>query len=115
MNFYTHLFIGTIIFLILTLIVVGYCMTLSKNQEYPPAVADCPDYYSLDPVDISFCIIGSNISVSDETCKRQNFTQGKYIVPGTDFESGLCAKKLWANNCDIKWDGISNNDSICYT
>ena len=112
MNFYTHLFIGTIVFLILTLIVVGYCMTLSKNQEYPPAIADCPDYYSLDSS--SVCHAGSLIDVTD-SCNSQNFTQGKYIVPGTDFESGLCAKKLWANKCDIKWDGLSNNDSICYT
>jgi len=113
MNFYTHLFIDTILFLILTLIVVGYCMTLSKNQEYPPAVADCPDYYSLDAS--GECHVGSIININDISCNHQNFTQNKYIVPGTDFKSGLCAKKLWANKCDIKWDGLSNNDSICYT
>lgn len=112
MNFYTHLFIGTIIFLILTLIVVGYCMTLSKNQVYPPAVADCPDYYSLDASNI--CHAGSLID-NDISCNFQDFTQSKYIVPGTDFQSGLCAKKLWANECNVKWDGISNNDTLCYT
>ena len=112
MNFYTHLFFGTIVFLILTLIVVLYCMTLSKNQEFHPAVGDCPDYYSLDASGV--CHAGSLMN-NDISCNRQDFTKDQYIVSGTDFASGLCAKKLWASNCDIKWDGITNNDTICYT
>ena len=113
MNFYTHLFIGTIVFLILTLIVVGYCMTLSKNQEYPPAIADCPDYYSLDAS--GHCNIGKTISGTNSICNNENFNQNKYTKSGTDFDSGLCAKKLWANDCDVKWDGITNNEALCYT
>jgi hypothetical protein len=113
MNFYTHLFIGTIIFLILTLIIVGYCMSLSrKNEVYPPAVADCPDYYSLDAS--GHCNVGTKLN-NNIMCNNEDFTQSKYTKTGTDFDSGLCKKKLWANNCDIKWDGITNNDTLCYT
>jgi len=116
MNFYTSLIVGTIAFLIFMLIIVGYCMSLSKtNQIYPTAIASCPDYYSLDPFDNSFCIIGSNISVTDVSCKRHNFTKDEYMQHGTDYESGNCKKKLWANNCNVQWDGITNNDSLCYT
>ena len=119
MDFYTNLFVGTIVFLIITLIVVGYYMSLAKErQTYPPSVADCPDYFSLDPTDSSYCVIGNNIfasTSSDISCNRQDFTQKKYKVSGTDFNSGLCAKKIWANKCNVKWDGISNNDLLCYT
>ena len=116
MDFYTSLFTGTLAFLIITLIVVGYYMSLAKEkQTYPPSVADCPDYYSLD---VSTCVIGKNIFASepsDVSCNIQNFNDVKYKVPGTDFNSGLCAKKLWANKCKVSWDGVSNNDLICYT
>ena len=26
---------------------------------------------------------------------------------------GLCMKKVWANECDLTWDGITNNNEIC--
>ena len=93
MDFYTSLFAGTLAFLIITLIVVGYYMSMAKKkQTYPPSVADCPDYYSLD---VSACVIGKNIFASepsDVSCNIQNFNDAKYKVPGTDFKSGLCAK-----------------------
>ena len=27
--------------------------------------------------------------------------------------NGLCAKYKWAKDCDLTWDGITNNKSIC--
>jgi hypothetical protein len=113
MNFYTHLIVGTVIFLIVTLAIVLYCMTLSKNQTYPPSIADCPDYYSLDTSGL--CKIGSNIKASKTSCNTEDFKNDKYKKEGTDFSSGLCAKKMWANGCEVSWDGITNNDDICYT
>jgi hypothetical protein len=117
MDFYTSLFAGTLAFLIITLIIVGYYMSMAKEkQTYPPSVADCPDYYTLDATGV--CLIGKNIFESlptDLSCNKQDFNDKKYKVEGTDFNSGLCAKKLWANKCNVKWDGISNNDLLCYT
>jgi hypothetical protein len=113
MDFYTSLFTATIIFLIVVLVFVGYFMSLSKkNQTYPPSVANCPDYYSLNSN--GSCSIGSNIKASNNECNNENFTQAKYKKEGTDFTSGLCAKKMWANKCEVAWDGITNNDDICY-
>jgi hypothetical protein len=116
MNFYTSLLVGTLVFLIITLIIVGYCMTLSgEKQIYPPSIADCPDYYTLDSNNT--CYAGSSLKVYDTpdiSCNMQNFTTPKYSVSGTNFSSGLCAKKLWANDCEVKWDGITNNDTLCY-
>ena len=116
MDFYTNLFAGTLVFLIITLIVVGYYMSIAKkNQTYPPSIADCPDYYTLD---VSTCVIGDNLFASfitDNSCRTHNFSDAKYKVDGYGFESGLCAKKLWANKCKVPWDGVSNNDLICYS
>jgi len=117
MDFYTSLFAGTLAFLIITLVVVGYYMSLAKEkQTYPPSIAECPDYYSLDAE--GYCIIGSNIYASNPSginCRKEDFSGNKYKVEGTDFNSGLCAKKIWANKCKVSWDGISNNDLLCYT
>ena len=113
MDFYTSLFTATIIFLIIVLCFVGYFMSLSKkNQTYPPSTSDCPDYYSLNSN--GTCKIGANITAREPTCNIEDFTQNKYKGDGTDFTSGLCAKKMWANKCEVSWDGITNNDDICY-
>ena len=120
MDFYTSLFVGTIVFLIIMLCIVGYFMSLSKKkQTYPPSIADCPDYYSLDSTGL--CKIGSNIKASNISCNVEDFKLDKYkkgasdLSSGSDFTSGLCAKKMWANKCEVSWDGITNNDEICYT
>ena len=117
MDFYTSLFAGTLVFLIITLVIVGYYMSLAKTkQAYPPSVADCPDYYSLNV--LGECIIGKNIfasSPTDISCNKQNFKESEYTVSGTGNTSGLCAKKMWANKCNVSWDGVSNNDLLCYT
>jgi hypothetical protein len=116
MNFYTKLLIGTLVFLILTLAVVGYFMAISRGKQvYPPSIADCPDHYNL--TDGGACVASSFLSVSDEpdvSCNYQDFNQKQYTFGGTNFSSGLCAKKLWANDCNVKWDGITNNDTLCY-
>ena len=114
MNFYTSLFTGTLIFLVIVLIILGYCMSLSrKNQTYPPSIADCPDYYTLNVEGV--CKIGSNIYSNDISCNSVNFTKEPYISDGIGPTSGLCARKLWSLKCGVTWDGISNNDNICYT
>ena len=114
MDFYTSLFVGTIVFLIIILCIVGYYMSISnKNQTYPPSIADCPDYYSLDSA--GSCKIGTNIIASQTTCNVEDFKHAKYKKEGIDFTSGLCAKKMWANKCEVTWDGITNNNEICYT
>ena len=114
MDFYTSLFVGTIVFLIITLCIVGYFMSISnKKQTYPPSIADCPDYYSLDSK--GSCKIGTNIQASEVICNVEDFNQAKYKTTGMNFTSGLCAKKMWANKCEVTWDGITNNNDICYS
>jgi hypothetical protein len=113
MNFYTSLFTGTIILLVVLLIIIGYLMSLSrKNETYPPSLKECPDYYSLDVSGV--CKIGSNIYSNDISCNSEKFTKDQYKKDGTGPTSGLCAKKLWAIKCGVTWDGVTNNDNLCY-
>jgi len=118
MDFYTSLFLGTIVFLIIVLLLFGYYMSLyNKNVTYPPTIADCPDNYVLDN---SFCVAGNNIRV-DSSCNNINFSISPYTNTGTDFKrklgyaSGDCKKKLWAQSCSVAWDGISNNEALCFS
>ena len=109
------LLVGTLVFLILTLALVGYFMAISgKDQVYPPSVSDCPDQYILSG---TVCTAPAYLNVEDQpdiSCSRQDFSQTQYTFGGTNFSSGMCAKKLWSNDCKVKWDGITNNDTLCY-
>ena len=112
MDFYKTLFIGTIVFLILTLAVMGYFMSISKGKmKFPPVYASCPDNYLLDS---SLCVANTSLTV-DTSCNYLDFTGSSYDGIGTNFESGLCKKKLLSRSCDITWDGITNNGSLCYS
>lgn len=115
MDFYKTLFLGTTIFLILTLAVMGYFMSLSKSDVvYPPEYSSCPDNFLLN--DASLCVANNIIYTNlDSSCNNLNFTDVSYTVVGTSFNSGLCKKKLLANSCKITWDGITNNGSLCYS
>jgi hypothetical protein len=114
MDFYTGLLLGTVGAVIVILIIVGYCMYLAKgNQVYPPSIANCPDIYTIDTS--GNCIAPSSLTFSDSKCAFYNFSNSPYIASGTNFDSGICKKKLWAEGCDVKWDGITNNADICFT
>jgi hypothetical protein len=116
MDFYTGLLLGTVVTVIFILAIVGYCMYLAKgSQQYPPSIANCPDNYI---IDISGnCIAPSSLTFpsDSENCAFHNFSNSPYIASGTNFDSGNCKKKIWAERCDVTWDGITNNGEICFT
>ena len=113
MDFYTGLLLGTVITVILTLALVGYCMYLAKGKsQYPPSIADCPDNYIMDTS--GNCNAPSSLLNSDSDCLLQNFSNAPYLEGGTNFDSGNCKKKLWADKCNVNWDGITNNGDICF-
>jgi len=112
MDFYTGLLSGTVIAVIFLLAIMGYLMyTFKGKQTYPPSIANCPDFYSLD---ISGnCKASSALDVSG-SCLSQNFSIDPYIATGTNFLSGNCQKKLWAQKCHVGWDGITNDGDLCF-
>jgi hypothetical protein len=79
---------------------IGLAMQgLKKAQQYPPEVSACPDYWSKDSngacVANPYLNTGSNTLTDTLNCKKYDETTG------TD-------KKIWADSCDVKWDGITN-------
>ena len=101
MGFYKSVFLGFSLLLIITLIVITYILSnRNKSQLFPPTLSSCPDFYSLS--NEGKCVMESAVySNSSDTCKLLN-------------SSGMTKKdkKLWAVDCGVSWDGITNNSII---
>jgi hypothetical protein len=94
-----------IIILIITLCFIGISLYRAKyNTAYPPAIANCPDYW-----DASGKLCLNTMNLGKPNCSRpMDFT-----TPGWGGANGPCNKKRWASSCDLTWDGISDNPRIC--
>lgn len=106
-------FISTIVILVFTLSLVAYILKITKKKYiYPPYINNCPDYYQLNS--FGDCYDKNNIfNKNDNKCYIENFNKALYQNSGTGAESGLCKKKRWATNCNVSWDGITNNSELC--
>jgi hypothetical protein len=113
MDFYKSILIVAALSLIIILSIFGVILSnMSKKQIYPANISTCPDYYSL--VSGSCITNGVIFNSKDLNCQKNDFKDYKYTPQGKDINSGLCAKKQWAINCGVSWDGITNNSNICY-
>ena len=128
MEYYKKLFLGVIIVVLIILILLGIVMNnANKNQMYPPVYPTCPDYYSTNS-DFN-CVANTSVwgniptitgvtgfNVKNPSCSLLDLSSNTiFNAAGSGPKSGLCAKKTWANQCGVSWDGISNNNSICYS
>ena len=96
------------ILLVIVLIFIGISLYKNKNNyQYPPVVANCPDYW-LDESDESGvkCVNSKNLG-KKECPKKMDFSAAFWSS-----DKGLCLKKSMANNCDLTWDGVTNNNSM---
>lgn len=96
------LFIALVI-LILMLAFVGVMLYRSKETAvWPPQVSECPDYWK---------VIGVNKCQND---KGLGNCTGVHDFSSAEWQGkrGLGKKKTWAKECNITWDGITNNTSI---
>ena len=97
------------IILIISLCFIGLALYRQKyNADYPPVIANCPDYW----IDASGN--GSNCTPdgvnSNGTCtSKMDFTAPNWNGQGT----GACNKYKWAQSCNLTWDGITNNADLC--
>ena len=99
---------GTV--LILSLCVIGVMIYRQKyNVDYPPVLPNCPDYWEMRG---KMCVPHPNLgNVSNPACNvKMDFTTGAWA--GT---MGNCNKYKWAQQCNLTWDGITNNAEICKT
>ena len=112
MDLFQQIVITTaILFLVAFLLYIGFSMRSSRYKlAYPPVIANCPDYWvDQSEGDSSNCINIKNLGKSSESCpKKMNFTSSLFTG-----ETGLCSKSIWAKNCDLTWDGVTNNMNAC--
>lgn len=94
-----------LIFVLIATAIIAY--RANETDEFPPVLAQCPDYWKAE--DNNTCTNVHNLGKSDGSCKNNmDFTTDDFM--GSD---GLKKKCDWARGCDLTWDGITNNDSVC--
>jgi len=95
--------------LIVSLCFIGLALYRQKyKSDYPPIIANCPDYWIDSSGNGAACKPDSNNPIGSCT-NTMNFTLPSYAGQAT----GVCNKKKWAASCNLTWDGITNNDKIC--
>ena len=128
----TVIIVSFTILLIVLLIFMAIVLKYSDaEKQWPPVVADCPDYWydsyhdvstgsdpddpdsdDVDPDDpaatgVNICYNVKDLGTCDQ--KMMNFNQAPYI--GVD---GDCNKWKWATACGITWDGITDGNPCDY-
>lgn len=99
-SFQQIIVIIAIIILILCLIMIGIALHNHNSKDvFPPVIADCPDYWEVDS--------SGNCTPTDAIGLHSRCTT---VPPNI---KSVCEKYVWAKNCNITWDGISNNDHAC--
>ena len=103
MNFQKIVLVVAIIILIMMLTFIGYALYSHRfARKFPPVTAECPDYWVAKNKE---CTNPKNLG----KCKgSKNFNSKTY-----QGHTGDCAKSTWANNCNVSWQGITNNSDVC--
>lgn len=118
MGFYKTSFMIMMVVLIIVLTTMGVALHTSKGDvKFPPNISKCPDYYVYNPTDktcVDVKVLSTGGTSEGTSCIEPNFNEDKFNAKGTGPQSGICQKKKWANNCNVPWDGITNNEDICY-
>tara|TARA_B100000965_G_scaffold157690_1_gene131446 strand:+ start:1205 stop:1564 length:360 start_codon:yes stop_codon:yes gene_type:complete len=107
--------IATIILLI-ALILVGLFLAKTMFEDsYPPIISDCPDYWDVDH-DGNDNVVCKKNKINTGRGGAQNDRCNNYPVSsfsGSDKKGILCEKYKWAKQCNITWDGVTNNNKAC--
>ena len=118
--------------LVLVLTVIGIMLSQrTTTLSYPPTYNTCPDYWAIS-TDGSKCIIptfqsslniGGLYNVNNGTLNSNvvstpgfstdtsNNIVTNYINFADSGWQGICSQKVWANQNNIVWDGVSNYNS----
>lgn len=98
-----------IVLLVICLLFIGVALYNNKyNMQFPPVIADCPDYWlDISQGDETKCF--NKMSLGSSSCSKTMNFSGPFWK-GID---GLCRKSQWARKCHLTWDGITNNLDAC--
>ena len=108
------LMVATIL-LILGLIIIGIIIVRTlEGEDFPPVVTDCPDYWNVTYNSANEIICkNNNINSGHSSNRCRNYPTATFTVNGTSEADKMCEKQKWAKECNINWDGITNNPKAC--
>ena len=88
---------------------------LSDNAMYPPVISECPDYWNV--VKNSDGKISCMNQLKKNPTSISNIDSCNKVDPvnfiGTTTDDTICNKYNWARDCNVVWDGITNNNAKC--
>ena len=114
-NFNRTVLLVACVLLIIGLVIIGLFSVKSiQDSAYPPIISDCPDYWNV-TYNRAGEIICRNNQINDgyATTQCRNYPTSKFNVSGTSANDIICEKSKWAKDCNIHWDGITNNPKAC--
>jgi hypothetical protein len=98
---------AAIIILIISLIIIGFALSKSTNQSWPPMIPACPDYWTIDGSgNNATCVNVQNLGTCQPPSGQQFLTMN-FNNPPYNGTNGLCSKYTWATGCGVSWDGIT--------
>lgn len=98
---------GAIFVLVITLIFIGIALAYSKDQQWPPMVPACPDYWAIDGSgNNAVCVNVKNLGTCPAPTGEKHLTMN-FNTPAFTGTNGTCAKYSWATKCGVTWDGIT--------
>jgi hypothetical protein len=86
--------------LMLILIVRTFSAKKNKDENWPPVIGECPDFWTNEVGSKTGCVNVHNLG----KCSKKTVDFSTPEFSGSD---GLCNKYTWANNCGVSWDGIT--------
>jgi hypothetical protein len=100
--------------LIVMLSLIGYLLANSKieSKVWPPTIAVCPDYWEDATGTGKHCTNPHNLG----KCKNDATKAGGVGVDWTYWkrpDKRCQASKVFRDECDLSWDGITNDDNAC--
>jgi hypothetical protein len=104
LTFQTTVLIIAISILIFTLVVIGYLLKRSYNQQrWPPVLGTCPDYWD---VSGNMCIPNTNgINTGSTGTTAFDYTNSDY-----QGDNGICNLYTWATTNNVIWDGVNSGN-----
>jgi hypothetical protein len=101
MGFYKSFLIGnTVALIILLAIMAGILTNRAKSQTFPANLSACPDFYSMN---------------SQDSCVMEKSVYSSRVPACTTVHPksmSFLDKKIWASDCGVAWDGITNSSII---
>jgi len=98
--------------LIIMLSLIGYLLANSKTQDktWPPTIAVCPDYWEDTSGTGKHCTNPHNLGRCDVSSFGSN---GVDLTAFTKPAMRCQAGKVFRDECNLSWDGITNDDNAC--